>query len=947
MIVVLILLSNITGILQLIKPAPVYAADTVSFNVVELDSELGRWGIQSVGITLDSGGSSLGSLTINFPSSVDAYYDGNKLSRNQTITGNPTVTAPITTDRTKTTGWYWNSAEYTGTRLSFTLYSFNSLEQVKTFLSKITFLKNTTMVNGNITIEVSERKMTSMDFDADGDGIEEAHYYEYVAFSPASSTGYKDWFQSYNLAKQRTYNGLMGYLATITSAAEHDVIFGIAHDSGWLGGTRIRNGGSGTTGSRINDEASISESASNYHSRGTGTRHSSGGVASTNYDYGDAKDWYWANGPEAGKVFLNYPAKTQTAKTGSGLDIAYNNFQDAEPNTYYHNYDTNNPQLGDENVLQFANDQSTGQWNDYSYREPWGSGVAAPKGFYVEYSAYGSQEEIIPSLSHSERISTGGSEYADFERFPEESQYTIDDEGREVWTTSRIILKKLLDPTETPIDENGAAIKNKEGEINGVDFVAYHVEDTFYYLRAHTYAEIEAQYGLAAQFHSIKTSTSKMTVDDAAAQVQYMYMKGMLDLNEKVPLDFKPTGESFIDTLNNQPFQENGTTFRDLPNTYNGKHAVYIILEKDSHQANIFKYEQPLVLAFPAYLDTTTQDPMNLIYLYPKDFSSEIQKELIEVTGDDVMEDGYAVREIGELVQYQITVPIPEDIDEKVWKDTEFVNKYLKLSIDDTADAALTITSIESVLADTETLTNDFSQEINGNLAHLEFPITEDLIGKHYLIIIVNAKLNGTAVPNTNYYNEAVYTADYALSLSDFTATATSDPVRTGAIQVIKQDGDSKEPLSGIEFKISNKAGNYLVVDGENNLSWVEGRENGQTFMTDEDGQISIKGLRYDTEFALFEMNTPSGYIAVSPENTKIGETDSNQFEVNQSGGMTGNLLIVNNYQKGFLPSTGGKGVILLVCVGLGIMGGMFYLYKRNNREEDDLDNEEENDVTF
>ncbi|MBR5778569.1 MAG: hypothetical protein IKY22_08920, partial [Bacteroidales bacterium] len=98
---------------------------------------------------------------------------------------------------------------------------------------------------------------------------ENGHYYEYVA-------GTVTWQNAYNAAKNTTYLGMQGYLATITSLAENRFMTALVSEPGWLGGTRWPlSGGDGTQ----------------YYEN----------FGSTNdlHSY-----WYWACGPEKEQKFM-------------------------------------------------------------------------------------------------------------------------------------------------------------------------------------------------------------------------------------------------------------------------------------------------------------------------------------------------------------------------------------------------------------------------------------------------------------------------------------------------------------------------------------------------------------------------------------------------------------------------------------------------------------------
>lgn len=194
-----------------------------------------------------------------------------------------------------------------------------------------------TSSGAKITINISANLVSSR---IDGNG--KPHYYEFV---PASKIA---WLNAYNSSKTRSFNGLQGYLATITSQAEQDFIYNsIAKKGGWLGATRLRNK---TTNTPIHDEDVLPNQLSSYE---TSTA--------------IANNWYWADGPEAGLVFLNSPT------AGPTVPGAYSNWTTAsnEPNN------SNNA----ENCMQFAFSGSL--WNDLP-----NTPTNYIDGYYVEYGGY-------------------------------------------------------------------------------------------------------------------------------------------------------------------------------------------------------------------------------------------------------------------------------------------------------------------------------------------------------------------------------------------------------------------------------------------------------------------------------------------------------------------------------------------------------------------------------
>ena len=141
------------------------------------------------------------------------------------------------------------------------------------------------------------------------------HYYEYVS-------GSYTWAQARALALGKTFNGLSGYLANITSPDENSFVLTKISADVWIGGS---------------DEGIEEEGA-----------------------------WKWMDGPEAGQTFWN------GLSNGSVTPDSYANWNNGEPN-----------QSGDEDYAQFFSGTGpgagpgAGKWNDLS------SGDRL--GFLVEY----------------------------------------------------------------------------------------------------------------------------------------------------------------------------------------------------------------------------------------------------------------------------------------------------------------------------------------------------------------------------------------------------------------------------------------------------------------------------------------------------------------------------------------------------------------------------------
>ena len=193
------------------------------------------------------------------------------------------------------------------------------------------------------------------------------HYYMYVEPNPGHLVS---WADSYNLAKSYRLNGMVGYLATITSSDEDQVLDNITMKGAWAGGNRWTPiGDADSIPAWPDNSAAMRTAGSPYEAQNY-----NGGSASTPATY---RKFRWQDGPEAGVEYY---------EQGVGpLNGMYTHFNAGEPNSA--NGMTAGPtnQWGLESTMQVHNG---GGWNDlHNLSDYVGNGLDV-KGFFVEFSAY-------------------------------------------------------------------------------------------------------------------------------------------------------------------------------------------------------------------------------------------------------------------------------------------------------------------------------------------------------------------------------------------------------------------------------------------------------------------------------------------------------------------------------------------------------------------------------
>lgn len=206
--------------------------------------------------------------------------------------------------------------------------------------------------------------------------IDTEHYYQFIPIE-------KKWTEAYDVAKEMTYMGRTGYLATVMSKDEDIFINSLSGGkTGWLGGSILKPVGTPVDSKNGTDDALM------YYSK---------------FNTEQATDgWYWVCGPEVGTKFYESTGVTnntveeidkQSADLGEYYNWAYRS-NESEPNTVVQvsgpinvNGKDGECCLSTLNISDYGYEGKQGtlfSWNDLANNEgnggPWDA-----KGYFVEY----------------------------------------------------------------------------------------------------------------------------------------------------------------------------------------------------------------------------------------------------------------------------------------------------------------------------------------------------------------------------------------------------------------------------------------------------------------------------------------------------------------------------------------------------------------------------------
>ncbi|MEE3392808.1 MAG: leucine-rich repeat protein [Lachnospiraceae bacterium] len=271
-------------------------------------------------------------------------------------------------------------------KLTFFSITANNENAKLTSASVENLIKNITFYQTKGTAQKVSAVVSAVDLDgksamADDNG--RLHFYEFVPYSAKDITDKTaSWQNAYAEAKTKTFNGLKGYLATITSEDEQKfVVASLGTNEGWIGGTRM------VYDPDIAKDASKADADGDTYSLPEDVVDKGLDDGGLSYDtpYNKLNIWYWVDGPEKGTPFC-YGVNNSEVTSDTNKEL--------NKNTYFTwcQGEPNNTRQDEFFVTYAYQGQADGRWNDWSNKAVYSNennntGWGA-SGYYVEYGGY-------------------------------------------------------------------------------------------------------------------------------------------------------------------------------------------------------------------------------------------------------------------------------------------------------------------------------------------------------------------------------------------------------------------------------------------------------------------------------------------------------------------------------------------------------------------------------
>ncbi|MGL9729394.1 SpaH/EbpB family LPXTG-anchored major pilin [Enterococcus sp. DIV0756] len=504
--------------------------------------------------------------------------------------------------------------------------------------------------------------------------------------------------------------------------------------------------------------------------------------------------------------------------------------------------------------------------------------------------------------------------------------------------------KKKMDEFPTGGVEN-------DGEINtdferyepmpGVEFTAYDVTEDFYRLLNVTGNEDEDTY--KEKVETLLKAFKLSDVNNPDSKIK----------GQDVTSD--PKGE---------------VTFNLKDRDADGTYKVYLFQETAGTGGN--EFPQPVVMMLPVYKVGSPDVANTDIHLYPKNqVDNEPEKELVD---DRTIPDGETHSyDVGKEITYKASFTIPSQIGEMIKdaQDNEVQTRYSKLVFRDEVDKeGVKFGELKRiVIGGSEVPISEFTRALYANAEYFNqgtnYLPTGVKAGFQISMNLSDAKastnraefdnsrttakyLETHAGKKIEFYYTIILTEDTKVDMdinNNFTVTLKQHDseedkrevedkpiVTTGGKKFKKHEKDHEnQALKGAEFIVTRKDPSdpnkkQYLKEGANKREWVAvatDYPNAHKIISDDEGLFEITGLEYG-QYELVEVKAPNGF-------QKLAQPFPFEITTGSYAGTDALLggMVANTTKGGFLPSTGGKGIIAFLVIGLSLMGIAIVRYRK------------------
>lgn len=474
----------------------------------------------------------------------------------------------------------------------------------------------------------------------------------------------------------------------------------------------------------------------------------------------------------------------------------------------------------------------------------------------------------------------------------------------------------------------------------GVEFTAYDVTEDFYRLLNATGNETEDVYNA-----NVKALMKSFKLADCIAAVEK---------DKQVTSDADGTA-----------------VFANLPDRdENGRYKVYLFEETGDKTT---QFSQPVILMLPLYKQSD-KTPLKDIHLYPKNqVDNEPEKEITDQDGNKLPDADRYSYDVGKKIYYKASFMIPNQIGEII-KDAdglEVQTRYSKLVFKDNVDIeGVKFEGVHSIKIGGRELLTEITRPAYSTLTPVNdgnkdpYAATGKYAGFELSMSLNDAKRkenpgdfdsSRTVANFLNQYRGQKIEIFYAVSLTedtpvdvdiknefsvamkqaggqDDTREADAPPaITTGGKKFLKhEDKVESQGLAGAEFVVIKEVtpGNEFYLKKENG-KWVWAAVTGDyddayKFVSDKDGKFEVLGLEYET-YKLRETKAPAGF--------NKGDDITFVIDKDSYAGASAETKGVPNVSKGgFLPSTGGIGIVIFLVIGGSLMAFAVNRYRKQQR---------------